>query len=183
MWQKNNAGMALVSVFLAFCAQAPAMGNGEPYKLSSKSANQVSSQQPVIKLERFRGGCRACPAYEVLIHSDGGVTYVGKDFVNVFGVQRERLDMAQLKPLLAAMEALKVKNLQSSYVEFGVPDSSTVVLSIWRDGKQVSVRFQPYVGKGPVALRHLADLVDSTVGTKKWICPVPQFNEIVCPKK
>jgi len=163
---------------LALCARADAEGVS-----SNSDAASKPSEYPLLKLERFRGGCRACPAYEVVVHSDGGVTYVGKDFVNVLGVQRARLKTVQLKSLVAAVEALRIESLQSSYVEPGWPDSGIVSLNFWQGGKQVSVRFQPYVGSGPVALREFAKLIDSTVGTRKWICPVPQFNEIVCPKE
>jgi len=139
--------------------------------------------EPLLKLERIRAGCRACPAYEVTLWPDGSVIYIGNDFVNIHGAQRSQLSSSQLNRIKRAAEALQMSRLQPSYIEAGSPDSSVVRLRVWQDGRTTSVRFQPYVGNAPVALRDFADLIDSTVGTRKWICPVPEFNEIVCPKQ
>lgn len=136
------------------------------------------SLQPIIMLESFRT-CKSCPAYQVLIFEDGEVTYVGKDFVNALGIQSNRLNLNQLKMLIAAAESLQFESLSETYMTQWL-DSSLVSISYNRLSTKKSVKFQPVIGGGPPALYRFAILIDATVGTFRWVCPAPQANELVC---
>lgn len=137
-----------------------------------------SSPQPIITMERFRA-CKSCPAYQVLVFGDGAVTYIGKDFVNVTGVQNSRLNLNQIKSLVVAAESLHFESLSETYVGRWL-DAGLIFISYNGLSTKKSVRFQPVVGGGPPALDQFADLIDTTIGTFRWVCPVPQANELVC---
>lgn len=138
----------------------------------------ASPAQVVVAMERFRT-CRSCPGYQVFVFDDGTVTYVGKEFVNIAGTQNSRLTSTQLKSILAAADSLQFETLSDTYIGQWV-DASVVSISYKRSSELKNVKFQPIVEGGPAALDQFADLIDATVGTYRWICPVPQANELVC---
>jgi hypothetical protein len=165
------------------CLNCVAASESEAQILGTESttvAQGVALREPIITLERFRS-CRSCPGYQVNIFEDGAVTYLGKEFVNVKGYQYAQLSLSQLKSLLTVADSLQIETMADTYMEPWV-DASVVSVGYKPKSAMKSVRFQPVVGKGPPALDKFADLIDSTVDTFRWICPVPQFNELVCKR-
>jgi len=150
-------------------------------------AHSAAQQVPndfVVKLERTICGGE-CPAYWVSIDASGNVVYEGTEFVRVQGRQTDNVPASRVAAIFAAGERIGFFNLRDQYLtirhsdgtETFVTDRSTAILTITRAGQ--SKRIDNYIGAAR-ALNDLAQLVDDTARTRRWIrVDVPTLTQLV----
>ena len=138
-----------------------------------ENSPETSGSAAILRLKRF------LPSYEVTVFRDRSVVYVGTEFVHVKGLQRSKLSESQLQTIVRTTEQAALPSFSADYTSPYAADAGLVEITYWTDVGERTIRFQP-AGPAPLQLRHLADLVDRTVNTKQWICPLPRFGEIFC---
>ena len=148
------------------------------------TAAQDLPEDFLVKLERTQCGGE-CPAYWVTIDARGNVTYEGTEFVRVQGRQTDTVPAAGVAAILAAVERIGFFSLKDQYRHILNPDGTativtdlpTAFLTIRRAGQ--SKRIENYFG-APPALKELAELVDHTARTERWIrVDVRTLNQLV----
>jgi hypothetical protein len=137
-------------------------------------ADAGRSHDVTITLERTT--CfGTCPAYSLTIEGDGKVTYEGKDFVRVKGVQHSKLDEAAVEKLVQAFLDVHYFDLLDDYETFKGPDgvertepgdAPTFYTSLRIADR--SKKIKDHLG-APKALSELEDKIDAIVGSKRWI--------------
>lgn len=110
-----------------------------------------------------------CPDYTVTIASDGEVTYEGRGFVAVTGVQHAQIPREDVSRLLARFDAIGFTSLRDEY-SARATDLPTYTLSLTRNGRTKSVRDYGGAMAGmPEAVRALQDEVDRVADTARWV--------------
>lgn len=155
--------LALAASMLA-CAPVAAPGPGEP---------TGSSGPATITLTRSI--CFGfCPDYTVSIKQDGSVTYEGRRFVNVEGVQTDQIDPAAVQALLARFDAVNFNALEDEY-RAHVSDLPTYTLTLVRNGRTKTVVDYGGPGAGmPEAVRELEAEIDRVANTQQWVLRMGQ---------
>lgn len=157
---------------------AAACGEAEQADAAAAATGLAPADFVSITLERTP--CYGyCPAYEVTIHADGRVVYVGHDFVEATGERTATLDAGALDTLLDAVRAADFRALDAAYrtktredgTAVSVSDLPTRITTLrTRDGEH---RVENYFG-GPPALAQLEDTIDRLAGTAAWIGDPPR---------
>jgi hypothetical protein len=129
-----------------------------------------------FELRLYRGGCRgACANYDLVIHADGSVDYLGHAHVAVAGAQRGQIDSEAVAALHARIDDVGLTGKSGRYLhgapECGdwTPDQPTVVVEIWQNGAWQ--RFEHDLGCAG-ALSSLAPLeqtIDETAHSAQWV--------------
>lgn len=144
--------IAALALCLSACATAPGGG----------------AQWGDIKLARTP--CFGfCPDYEVTIAADGAVTYIGRRFTRVQGVQHGQADPAALAALRAHIAAADFFNLRDAY-RAPITDLPTYSVTVTRGGRTKTV--VDYAGTSvgmPRAVRAIEDEIDRVAGTAQWV--------------
>jgi len=121
-----------------------------------------------IRLER--SGCYgSCPIYSVEISGDGTVSYVGRYYVAVTGVQTYHIDQEAVRGLYRAFEKAEFFWTYDAY-ESPITDFPTYTISISFDGHSKTI--VDYAGKRagmPKVITDLEDTIDAVAGTERWI--------------
>ena len=121
-----------------------------------------------ITLER--GACFFnCPIYSVTIAADGGVTYVGTNFVRVSGEQHATIPRAEVTRLAALVERARFFDLKDNY-QGQMTDRASERITVRRHGRTKSVR--EYVGEEagmPHAVTELELAIDHAAHTEQWV--------------
>jgi hypothetical protein len=112
-----------------------------------------------------------CPAYKVTLRGDGTVLYDGDKFVKVHGKVTDHVAPADVEALAqafadAGFDKLNVPDPCSKGI---ATDNPTNRLTVVRGGKRRTV--EHYLGNqcAPPELSKLADAVDKTAHTDRWI--------------
>jgi len=156
-----NLRRALLGAFgalaLAACAPVAAPAHGQ-------------TEAPVeITLERTV--CYGfCPAYTVTITGEGEVTFEGRAFVDAIGARHARIPREDVERLLARFDAINFEQLQDEYVNRGVSDLPSKIVTLTRNGR--TKRVVDYAGQSvgmPPALRQLQDEIDRVANTAQWV--------------
>jgi len=110
-----------------------------------------------------------CPAYTVVITSDGHVTYTGRNFVNVTGEQHATISQEAVQGLLRRFDAAHFDSLNDAY-RANVTDLPTYTIVIERNGGRKTVLDYGGLSAGmPQAVRELQDEIDRVAGTSHWV--------------
>jgi hypothetical protein len=115
----------------------------------------------------------SCPAYKVTIEGDGTVTYEGRAFVAVEGLQTAQIDPEEVRELVDGFYDIDYFSLQDRY-ECPVTDLPTAVtaLSIGEDSKNVSDYGLGYGDASCAAPQELVELeerIDEVAGSARWV--------------
>jgi Domain of unknown function (DUF6438) len=126
----------------------------------------TSAGPAVISLERTP--CfGTCPAYQVAIHEDGTVVFVGMRFVDEIGIRIGEIDA--VASLLEEITEAGFFEWDDEYLEMRVTDLPYVYVSAL--GDEGHKRISHYLGDGnaPEALTEIEDKIDSAVDVSQWI--------------
>ena len=129
-----------------------------------------AAQEADVEITLTRGACYgACPVYEVSITGDGAVTYEGRRFVNVLGVQRAVVSREEVGRLVERFDAVAFVSLRDEY-RAEVTDLPTYTLTLERNGRAKTVVDYAGLDVGmPRAVRELQNEVDRVAGTAQWV--------------
>jgi hypothetical protein len=112
-----------------------------------------------------------CPAYSVVVYTDGRVVWTGHRFVKVKGGATETLSASELEALKAAFAEANYFDLNGNYACRGYTDAPSAVTT-FNDGKRQK-RIAHYYGcrsaKGVDALTNLESKFDEIVKTSQWV--------------
>ena len=134
---------------------------------------QAVPEDFVIKLERT--SCfGACPVYSVTIDAKGAVTYEGRRFVRVTGLQSDQIAVTQVAELAATVDRIRFFELDDRYrvirnadgTTSVVTDLPTTLVTVTRRGQTKQI--EDYYG-APEPLHQLEKQVDEAARTKRWI--------------
>jgi hypothetical protein len=110
-----------------------------------------------------------CPDYTVSINQDGLVTYEGRRFVNVSGIQTEQIAPADVQALLARFDAIDFTALRDEY-RAHVSDLPTYTVTLVRDGRTKTVVDYGGLGAGmSESVRELQTEIDRVANTQQWV--------------
>lgn len=110
-----------------------------------------------------------CPDYVVTINGAGEVTYTGRRFVHVKGVQRAQIPQAEVARLLARFDAVNFTSLHDEY-RAHVTDLPTTTITLVRNGRTKRVLDYGGTGAGmPEAVRELQEEIDRVANTAQWV--------------
>lgn len=129
----------------------------------------TDAQQPAT-ITLSRSVCFGfCPDYTVRIDQSGAVTFEGRRFVNVAGVQHAQIPAADVQALLARFDAVNFNALRNEY-RAAVSDMPTYTITLERNGARKTVVDYGGPGAGmPQAVRALEDEIDRVAGTSRWV--------------
>lgn len=179
MKQYHRAALAGI-VGLGACKTSSISENNPPQIVVGfvEASAPEDSGAPVIppagpwEIELSRSVCYGvCPDYKVVVKSDGTVEYEGHEYVSKRGRATDRVPIADAEALLRKFD-------QAGFDRLSVPDpcpkglasdSPTNILAVRR--KTGSHVVEHYLGNmcAPPVLADLADAVDKTAKTDRWI--------------
>ena len=144
-----------------------------PLVVSAVRAQEKPQRDITITLERT--SCLGtCPVYKLTVKSDGSVIYDGKEYVRVKGIQRSKIEPAEVERLAQAFLDIHYFELQDGYQTIKNPDGSESIVTdlpttytslvLEARGKKV----EDYVG-APKELKSLEQRIDEVAGTKHWV--------------
>jgi len=115
-----------------------------------------------------------CPAYSVSIDAKGNVTYEGRKFVRVEGIQHDRIAVARVAALAEQIDRLGFFELEDWYQAIQAPDGSRIwitdlpkiFVSVTRGGRNKQIL--DYLG-APESLKQLEKQIDEVANTKRWL--------------
>lgn len=87
-----------------------------------------------------------CPVYIVSLHSDGKLTYIGKEFSNLKGEYETYLPLDEVQKIKAALIDLNFLKLEDSYDNVYISDLPSAITTLIINGKVVKTvknRFNP----------------------------------------
>jgi hypothetical protein len=134
---------------------------------ASRSHEQVAAEDhgvTEIGLERTRCYGR-CPAYTVVVQSDGTFRYTGVDFVPRQGEHTGTVSRYDFNQLAQFIRDSGYMQLQDSYTRM-VTDFPTVFTTVVMDGKRKVI--SNYADAGPTKLRAVEQLIDKMLLEAKW---------------
>jgi len=118
-----------------------------------------------------------CPAYSVVIRSDGHVIFKGQKFVSAIGMRTSQIPISDLQLLSIALKRISFDGLASSYAT-----SEDGCKEVWTDNPSLTIELRhknskkivnyylgcrglPILGR----LAWLADTIDEVAQTSQWI--------------
>jgi hypothetical protein len=115
-----------------------------------------------------------CPAYSVSIDAKGNVTYEGRKFVRVEGIQHDRIPVARVAALAEQIDRIGFFELEDWYQTIQAPDGSRISItdlpktfvSVTRGGRIKQIL--DYLG-APDSLKQLEKQIDEAANTKRWV--------------
>lgn len=151
---QRNTVLLVLSLAVTSCA-------GSPH-------GAAPAEHVVIKLER--DACLGpCPVYEVTIHGDGSVVYLGRYNVRVTGEQHGMARREDVARLQAMFERAHFFELKDRYFA-DVTCNPTYVVTYELNGRSKTV--EDYVGLDvgmPPVMRTIEDEIDRVAQTKQWV--------------
>jgi hypothetical protein len=117
-----------------------------------------------------RTGCLgSCPSYSVEIRGDGSVTFNGRDFVRMKGVQQETISKQAVADLLDEFRRADYFSLKDRY-ETSVTDIATYTTSIAFDGhKKQVVDYMGLRSGMPEAVVMVERSIDEAANSDQWV--------------
>jgi hypothetical protein len=130
------------------------------------AAAQQGQVPPDTRIQLERTVCFGmCPAYSVSIDAQGNVTFEGKEFVRVKGVQTDRIPISKVRALLEMADRISFFEMHDHY-RAAVTDLPTRFVTVTVSGR--SKRIDDYFG-APKELRDFEREIDLAAGTKRWV--------------
>jgi hypothetical protein len=126
-----------------------------------------------LTIEMWRSNCQmGCPVYKVTVHGNGGVEYVGEQFVRVRGAQTAFLNEDQIQSVLEGFDRAHFFSLEAQAFAWGY-HSSRVGVKITVDGKTKEVSSDTYhIGAksgSQAKFVEAAAAFDRIIGTDRWV--------------
>lgn len=141
---------------------------------SAPAANDLATVEIGLRRTLCHGHC---PAYTLTIRGDGSVSYVGGSDVREIGERTGRIELDELRALVARFDALSFLELEDRYAQ-DIKDAPEAHLSFARDGRAKRIRHLWWGSSlGPqdeadqrthVALDALAAAIDAAVHSERW---------------
>jgi hypothetical protein len=177
---------AVLGATLAMCFVAYAGEIAELYKQMNKQEDPVvvtpedskriaeagSVGITEIGLERTQCYGR-CPAYSVVLKSDGTVKYDGEAFVDHIGTRTGMVPVRQFNQLSRFIKESGYMHLKNGYAK-KITDMPHVYTSVVMDGKRKVI--DNYADSGPITLWAVEQLIDKVVAAAQWNA-APDANE------
>jgi hypothetical protein len=117
-----------------------------------------------IGLERTR--ClTSCPAFSVIIRSDGSFRYEGEFGVERLGVHTGKVDQGLLKQVLAFIAETPYFSFEDTYSSPFLDSASSYTLVTQKDQTKV---IENYANSGPATLWAIETLIDNLLETADW---------------
>jgi len=130
------------------------------------AAAQQGQVPPDTRIQLERTVCFGmCPAYSVSIDAQGNVTFEGKEFVRVKGVQTDRIPISKVRALLEMADRISFFEMHD-HNRAAVTDLPTRFVTVTVSGR--SKRIDDYFG-APKELRDFEREIDLAAGTKRWV--------------
>ncbi len=149
----------------------PVAGLDSDSTVDLRSLSDTDLKTVTVRLERSR--CYGtCPAYTVMIHGDGRVEYVGKNYVKTTGSQESQIQPEKIRSLLSEFENAKFLSLE----DYSRPnckgrvctDMPTVIVELTVKGVKHVVNHYYGCGSAPKSLFDLETAIEKTVNTEQW---------------
>ena len=124
----------------------------------------------------------ACPDYTVTITDAGDVTYEGRRFVRVTGVQHAHADRAAVAHLFGQVRAAHFFDLNERYTA-PVTDLPTYTVTVAMNGR--TKRVVDYAGEMagmPHAVREIEIEIDRVAGTAQWVAGGEHLEAPLAPR-
>jgi len=122
-----------------------------------------------VSISLSRSGCYGtCPIYQVTIHGDGTVDYIGKAYVDVLGHHQFKISSTEVAALVASMRDKNLWSMDPSY-RARITDNPTRVLNFKVGDSKHSI--EDYVGGMvgmPKAITEFEDEVDMVGRMNSW---------------
>ena len=131
---------------------------------SAAPARYAQDQITEVTLERTRCYGR-CPSYQVVLRSDGAVTYIGKAYVARLGTHRGTVDKYYFDRLAELLRSQGYFELKDNY-SHSVSDQATVITSVVVGERRKTVR--NYADAGPIKLWGIEMAIEALVAQVKW---------------
>jgi len=133
----------------------------------SQSYDEISSDKPdITEIGLERTLCYGtCPAYSVIIKSDGTFKYTGHKFVDRLGNYTGSVSKWELRTLLQFINDSNYNFFKNSYFT-GVTDHPTVYTMVKMNGKTKVI--SNYANSGPTKLWAIEQLIDKLLLEAKW---------------
>lgn len=184
---KSAASLGLILLSVA-CAATPQLAPATPVARPPPAA-VFGSKPPALlpplsraapaegfELHLQRSGCYGiCPAYELTIHSNGEVDYLGAAHVAVSGVQHGHADGQALAALRAQLADPASDPLWGSYTR-GKPgcgnwatDMPRVTVEAYVDGLWRRIEHDLGCYGAPAALKLLEQAIDTAGRSEQWV--------------
>ncbi|HKA86595.1 MAG TPA: DUF6438 domain-containing protein [Haliangiales bacterium] len=131
--------------------------------------------RPLASLERTR--CYGhCPAYKVVVYTDGTVEWHGTADVAVVGDRQAKLSAAKVKALVAAFRTARFFQLNDEgripdpgeVRVHGCTDTSHAIVTFAQGGKEKTLD-DAHCTDEPNPLTRLEESIDRIVGTSVWV--------------
>ena len=106
-----------------------------------------------------------CPAYTLIISSDGTFRYTGEADVERMGEHTGTLSVGRLNQVLRFIDEMDYMALDNSYTDSYL-DGSSVYTMVTRNGDTKVI--ENYANNGPAQLWALEQLIDSLLETAEW---------------
>ncbi len=164
-----------------------------------ENTNQIQQKEKTeLSLRMERTGCYGqCPAYDVVVQSDGKVLFNGKSYTKITGKVEDKITEEQLKQLIAEIDNSNFFSFDDAYTYDSencpsiATDMATVTLFISLNGKEKTIihywgcwinqvpkehnsanirvekDYSPQVF--PQQLYNLENKIDEIVETKRWV--------------
>lgn len=113
-----------------------------------------------------------CPAYKLITHENGRVTYDGIAHVRVRGKREGRIGQEKIRQLLKLLKEKEYLSLKDDYVDYDETDDPSVITSISVDGKRKRVRHYYGDTASPRRLYEIEAGIDAIVDSAQWVSGV-----------
>lgn len=133
----------------------------------------------------------ACPDYQVSIHADGRVVYIGNDFVRVRGQVTAKVEPEQARALFERFDRAGFWSFKDEY-RIGITDNPTAELTLYANGRTKKVVDYPPCHyedaapeiRPPKELCELERAVDALANSRQWVrCVSDAGTEAACPSR
>lgn len=181
------SSLALLTVF----AGSPDSRAGRIADLYHSQSNALASPPPMfqtpvptnhgiteIGIERTR--CfGTCPAYTLVIRSDGSMRYLGEAHVEKLGGWQAKTDVYTFHRLANFIVDSGFAEMTNSYSS-QVTDGDIAYTTFVRKGRRKT--FMNYLRNGPAKLWALEQLIDAVAAQATWTPLPPSTNRVEVPK-
>jgi len=182
----KNAACLAVALWCAACAADPqsqtaaAGGSGTPV-FGRQAPPQVPASPRAAPGDGFelhlkRSGCYgSCPSYQVTIHGNGGVDYVGYSHVAVAGAQHGQADPAALGSLRARFADPATATPWGGYTRDKPgcgpwsSDMPGVTIEAYFDGRWRRIEHDLGCSGAPSTLQPLEQAIDAAAQSEQWV--------------
>jgi hypothetical protein len=123
-----------------------------------------------------RGSCYgACPSYELTIHDDGRVEFMGRARTAISGAQQGRADATALAQLRSDLQQPAFTPLVGTYRNTApacgtwATDMPTVTVEVWQQSHWQRIEHDWGCSAAPKQLRTLEELIDRAAQSAAWV--------------